>query len=528
MIIDRCKLKGLFKAAVCIFFMIFLLGATINAQSVSGNYGGEITVAISAEPVTLNVHTSPATVTTQVGGHIAEPLYGMNEKGNFLPVLAKEEAKWDDQKKEFIIKLHQGVKFHDGTEMTSKDVLASIKSWQAHASQASVFGEYVTELRDIDSYTIGISAKEEFAIEALLGYPSQICSIYPEELLEEGFHTPIGTGPYKVDEWVSGSHIALSRFDDYTVVGTGPATGFVGEKIPYFDKVTFRFVPEDATRLELLLAGQVDFADSLSSIHYDRLIDANNAMPIIVKPLWKPLWRFNFKVFPAGMDEKQALKFRQAIQAVLDHEALMKAATGGQEQFYRLNSCVIAYPEQIYWNDVMEDTYNQNNIEKAKLLLEESGYKGQPINVMIAKDLSWIYKPSLEFVYQLEEKLGLNINVETMNFTTILERRFEENRWDIFSEGNSITYHPLYWSSFWTGTRPGWFTTDRVKEICQLATKLRDEKELFKLGVELTEILEENVPEIHAGDFFEMRGASNKLQNLRANVRDFFFWSTWR
>lgn len=517
-----------FKCLLVVFLITNFCGITLFAQTENEHYGGELKVGISAEPVTLHVHTSPALVTTTVGGHVVEGLYAMDAEGSFKPLLAKDRAEWNEEKKEFIIRLHQGVKFHNGKEMTSEDVIASIQSWRQHSSQASLFEAFVTNIKAIDPYTISISSKEEFVIEALLGYPTQICAIFPKELLEEGFQIPIGTGPYKVEEWISGSHITMVRHDDYTVVGTGPASGFVGEKIPYFDKITFRFVPEDSTRLELLLAGELDFVDSLSSINYSRLMDSKIATPIVVKPLWKPLWRFNFKSFPAGMDADEALKFRQAIQAVIDHEALMKAASGGQEPFYRLNSCIIAYPEQKYWNDEMDNTYNQKDLEKAKRLLQESGYAGEKINIMIAKDLSWIYKPSLEFIYQLESKLGINVNVETMNFTTILERRFEEKRWDIFSEGNSISYHPLYWGSFWTGTRPGWFTTDRAKEICQLATKTRDENELYDLGVELSGILEENVPEIHGGDFFEMRGASTALQNLRGNVRDCFFWSTWK
>ena len=518
----------IFNYLLSIFLVICFFSTTLFAATESDRYGGEVKVGISAEPLTLNLHESPAAVTCTVGGHIAEGLYGIDEEGTFKPVLAKDMAEWDEENKEFTIRLHQGIKFHDGTEMTSEDVVASIQNWRKHASQASLFEAYVTDIKAIDRYTISISAKKEFAVEAVLGYPTQLCTIYPKKLLEEEFHIPIGTGPYKVEDWFSGDHVTLTRYEDYTVVGNGAASGYVGEKISYFDKIIFKFIPEGSTRLELLLAGELDFVDSLSSVYYSRLMDSASAIPIVVKPLWKPLWRFNFKVFPAGMNADEALKFRQAIQAAIDHEALMKAASGGQEQFYRLNSCIMAYPEQKYWNDEMEDTYNQQDLDKAKRLLKESGYAGEKINVMIANNISWIYKSSLEFFYQLENKLGINVNVETMDFATILQRRFEENRWDIFSEGNSITFHPLYWSSYWTGNRPGWFATDRTKEICQLATTTRDDKALYKLWVELSQILEENVPEIHGGDFFEMRGASRALQNLRGGFRDFFFWGTWK
>lgn len=494
-----------------------------------GKFGGTLTVAISAEPVSLDVQKTPANVSQAVGGHILEPLYAMDAAGKVSPVLA-ESCIWNEEEKAFELTLRQHVYFHNGKEMTSEDVLASLERWRKFSATASIFDRFVPEdgISAEGRYSIRIAASSEFNITAVLGYPTTNDVIYPAELAaQEIIADPIGTGPYKLDEWVPGDHITLTRYEGYKPVWGPSPSGFAGTKIPYFDTIVFRFVPEDATRFELLKAGEVDFVDTILPIWLNELNETEGVDPIIVKPIWTPVWRFNFKRWPAGMDADQALKFRQACRAAVDMEELLKASASAREEFYRLNSCLIAYPEQIWWNDVCEDTYNINDQALAKDLLAESGYDGEPIHFMIANDIPWIYKPSLVLAEQLEE-IGINIQVEIMGFATILERRWEEDRWDIFSEGNSISYHPLYYSSYWGGKRPGWFTNDEVQELLDVMVTSRDFDEVYEGSVRLTEILEENIPEIQSGDFFELRAAASDLANLRGSYRTYFFWTTWR
>jgi len=495
----------------------------------AGRFGGTLTIAISAEPVSLDVQKTPSNVTQSIGGHILEPLFAMDAAGTVSPVLA-ESCVWNEAKNAFALRIRQHVYFHNGQEMTSDDVFASLDRWRKFSATASTFNRFVPEggITIVDTYTLEIAASSKFNIIGVFGYPTTNGVIYPAEIAAQvQIPNPIGTGPYMLDEWVPGDHITLIRYDGYQPVWGPSASGFAGTKIPYFDKIVFRFVPEDATRSELLRAGEVDFVDTILPIWFDELNETEGISPIVVKPIWTPVWRFNFKAWPAGMNAAQALKFRQACRAAVDMEELLQASASGSAEFYRLNPCLIAYPEQIWWNDVCDDTYNINDQDVAKQLLVESGYTNEPIRFMIANDIPWVYNPSLVLAEQLEE-IGINIEIEVMTFGTILERRWEEDRWDIFSEGNSISYHPLFYSSYWGGQRPGWFTNDEAQNLLDVMVTSADFDEVYGASVRLTEILEENIPEIQSGDFFELRAASSDLQNLRGEYRSYFFWSTWR
>src|SRR5262244_980969 len=171
-------------------------------------------------------------------------------------------SKWENSAdhKRWTFHLRRGVKFHDGTEMTSDDVKFSLQRAMSKRSTTGYAGPLRTLVQDIETPApdrVVIVTKEPTLI--IPTYLSRVLSTegmvlpkkYIESVGDDAFaRKPVGSGPYKFVEHVTGSHIKLAAVDSHWRIGT-----------PKYKAITFRLVPEETTRIALLRRGEVDVAD---------------------------------------------------------------------------------------------------------------------------------------------------------------------------------------------------------------------------------------------------------------------------
>src|SRR5437879_10334395 len=238
----------------------------------------------------------------------------------------------------YTFKLRSGIKFHNGKEMTSDDVVASLTRWGKQSIYGKALLAQVAELRAVGPLTVQMQLKEKSAIVLIsLAVPNNFGAIYPKEIAEK--FAPevkvteyVGTGPYKLVEWKPDQYIRMVRFDDYKSRNEKP-NGYGGGKTAWLDEIRFQPVPEVATRVAQVETGELDFADDLNLDAYDRLKKNPNLPPTVSKPYY---W------LVAVLNKKEGLmtnqKLRQAWQAGIDIEPIMKNAAGGQTEFYRMDS----------------------------------------------------------------------------------------------------------------------------------------------------------------------------------------------
>src|SRR5699024_9679970 len=129
--------------------------------------------------------------------------------------------------------LRQGITFHNGEEMTSEDVIASLERWQEKSSQAKTYhGETVFKAED--DYTVIAEMNESTTLDMyVLADMTQFASIMPKEIIDnasdDGVQEIVGTGPYHLEEWKQDQYIHLKKFEDYQS-RTESADGLAGEK----------------------------------------------------------------------------------------------------------------------------------------------------------------------------------------------------------------------------------------------------------------------------------------------------------
>ena len=178
------------------------------------------------------------------------------------------------------------MKFHNGKEMTSADVVPSLKRWGRVASVGRVLWKFVESVDAKDPYTVVISMKQPSS-SLIYGLAEPHAAIYPKESIEaagEGqLKEFIGTGPFRFVEHRPDRHIKLARFKDYSA-RSEPANGFGGKRTAYFDEILFLTVPETAVRLAGVETGEYHHAMFIKQDSYERIKNIPTLESRIVKP----------------------------------------------------------------------------------------------------------------------------------------------------------------------------------------------------------------------------------------------------
>src|SRR5699024_2242707 len=288
------------------------------------------------------------------------------------PMLA-ESVEMREDGLTYTFELREGVKFHNGKEMTSEDVEASMNRWLGLSARAKMLLEGA-EFKAVDEYTVELTLAEVASdtLDIMAGQ-GQFPAIMPKEIIEaageDGVSEFIGTGPFKYDEWKQDQYIKLEKYDDYAQRDE-PASGFVGKKEALVDNLYYYIVTDSSTRLAGLQTGEYHIADSMPYDNYEMLKSTANVDAHVF--LDGSLNMFYNKKEGIMADEK----IRQAINAVVDSESVMHASITNEE-LYELNNSFMN-PDQVNWTtDAGKDAYNQKDIDKAKKLADEAGYNGE-------------------------------------------------------------------------------------------------------------------------------------------------------
>jgi peptide/nickel transport system substrate-binding protein len=390
-----------------------------------GRFGGTIKIAAQAGTKSLDPSFSQANTTHTITVHIFENLFAWDRDYNIKNnMVDKWEASADGLTLTFT--LRDGLMFHDGSPVTSDDVVASLDRWLEKQPPAKVMKPYVAGIAAVDDTKFTISLTEPFsAAITLLGSLRRSGVIWPKEIAvltpfeDVGLDKIIGSGPYKVAEWKVGDKVVLERADMYNP-RSDEGNGFSGSQISYLDRIEWLEIPNEETKIAGLKTGQWDVVDSPSLDVYADL----NANPDINVSQYKPGHVSTVLVnhSKAPMNNK---KLRQAIQAAIDAESMM-LSLGGPELW---DTCAAIWfcgtPNE---STAGAELFNQNDMEKAKRLLAESGYDGEPLTLMNPTDYATITPTGPVFKAMLEE-IGINVDMPAMDWSTQVSNWSKPENW---------------------------------------------------------------------------------------------------
>jgi len=230
-------------------FVAFWLSLYVTGYAVPTAAGTDLTIGIGADVTAIDPHYHNLTPNSNVAAHIFDYLVLRDERQKPIPGLAESWRTVDPLTWEF--KLRRGVKFHDGSDFTAADVIASLERVPEVPNSPSPFTVYTKQIKEmtvVDAYTIRLKTAAPYPLMPTDLTQVAIISKNARKASTEDFNSgkaAIGTGPYKLVRYAKGDRIELVRHDAYW-----------GGKTPW-EKVTLRLLPNDASRVAALLAGDV-------------------------------------------------------------------------------------------------------------------------------------------------------------------------------------------------------------------------------------------------------------------------------
>jgi len=486
-------------------------------------FGGTLKVVSQASIKNLDIHANASYVTIAVALHIFESPFGWDSNVHVQPrVVDSWEVSSDN--KTYTFKLRDGNQFHDGSDFTSKDVIASIKRTGDAFSPAMAFmtKTYTTEdwLTEVDDSTFTINLNQPYGevINTLAypfgsGYvmPSEIAATPGNEFIESN-EQYVGSGPYKFSDWAPGYKITLERFGAYqprSEVGS-----FVtGASVPYISKIEWLEVPDEETKIAGLETGEWDVVDGAAFDFYKRL----ESNPEMVVPLYKPGHRSELGInnlqYPFDSSESGRLA-RLAAAAAIDVDVVM-AALGDSALW-------MVCPALFFCGTPLEsfegaDGYDVGDPAKAAALLKESGYDGSPITILNPTDYGTI-TPLGHAIKPFLEQAGFNVDMPALDWSSIVPRLGKKDGFNMYTTWGvhwGFNANPVTWNRLAVNlNRPNATTNPRMPELVKAFAEALDPAAKMKVIDEIQREWFDNPPSVFLGQWFSIYPHRSWLKNF--------------
>jgi peptide/nickel transport system substrate-binding protein len=355
---------------------------------------------------------------------IYDTLFGMGSDFQTKPQMAAAHEVSADGLTHTIT-LRPGLRFHDGEPVRARDCIASIRRW----SKRDVLGQRLDALLEEmtaasdDRFSIRLKRPWNGLTWAMGKAGANICAIMPERVAQTDPFTQItdftGSGPFRFlrDEWVAGSLAVFERNAAYQPRQEAPNL-LAGGKQVHFDRVEWRVMPDAATAAAALQNNEADWwetplPDLLPVLRRNRqiVVEAVNTAGSF------GVLRFNHLHAPF---DNPAI--RRALFPAVDQEAFVQAAVGTDPELYRIPAGAFT-PGTPLANDAgLEILTGPRDIEKAKQLLREAGYKNERVVLLSATDLPNL-QGMTEVAADLMRRVGFNVDLVSMDWGTQIQRR---------------------------------------------------------------------------------------------------------
>lgn len=481
------------KGLIVLFIFSFLFAFCEKKPDIK--YPNSITVGSLADAKRLLPIFASDSASADVSGWIFNGLTKYDKDINIVGDLAES---WDITKGglEIVFHLRRNVLWHDGVEFTADDVVFTydtITNPNIPTPYSSNYGP-VKKVIALDKYTVKVVYKEAYA-PAL---ESWSMGILPKHILEgkdisNDYYSrnPIGTGPYKFKEWITGHKIVLEAFDRY----------FEGR--PNIDKFIFRVIPDTATMFLELKSGGIDFM-GLTPPQYKLQANKSSFNKVFQKFRY-PAFGYTYLGYNL-LDPRFADKrVRKAITYAINKKEIISGVLLGYG-----TPCTGPFPPEswAYNKDVKDYEYSP---EKAKKLLENAGWKlgksgfvekdGIPFRftILINQGNEARIKTA-QIIKENLKKIGIDVNIKVLEWQAMLHDFIDKKRFEAVILGWALSRDPdIYdiWHSSKTKEGEFNFISYRNREVDELLIQGRktfDKEKRKRIYHRIHEILADEQP----------------------------------
>lgn len=489
-------------------FALLALASPATAQTIN--------VALNADIRSTNPGVNRDDNTDAVVLHMVEGLVGYRENGAVAPLLAEKVTTSADGLT-YTFTLRKGVKFHNGAELSSADVLWNWTrymdpktDWRCRSEFDGRIGMKVTGVTAPDPSTVVMTLEKPSALflDTMARTDcAMVAIIHKDSLKPDGsFDRPIGTGPFMLGDWRRGEFVSLKRFDAYVSPAGDKRDGYVGRKNALVPEVKFLAIADGATVKAGLISGALHVADIPDSDLPE--MQKSNSVQVVAAPSATKHALLLQSRDPLLSD----VRMRQAIAAALDLDELVAQASN---ELGKVNNSAV-HMASPYYSEVQRQRYS-NDPAKVKKLLAEAGYKGQTIKLIANKRSTVPSFPVAVVAQAMMQAAGINSEIEVLEWATQLDL-YSKGNYQMMSFSYSARIDPAQSYNQFSGPKDTYLSkawdSRRPDELIEKATITADEGERQKLFDELHKLMLADAPLIFLYNQVDTAVVSKRLQGF--------------
>ena len=508
----------------------FVRGAASQSSATTLKFVPQVDLS-SLDPI-----VNTAQITSNYAFAVYDTLYAVNAKLEPRPQMAEGHTVSADGRT-YLIRLREGLKFHDGEPVRAQDCAPSLARWAARDTMGQTLSTFVESWGVQDDRTLKVSLKQPFPMlfDALAKPGTSVPFIMPERVAKtpptQEVKESIGSGPFRFakDEFVPGSRAVFTKFDGY-ISRPEPPDWASGAKNVHFQRVEWHVIPDPGTAAAALQNGEVDWWQ-VASGDLLPLLQRNKDIALNIADLSgaNPILRFNHLNAPFN----NALN-RRAVLVSLNQEDYLRVVTGNDPSSYRL--CKSMFPCGTTFGTPVGDPIMKGDLNAGKQLLKESGYAGEKVVILSPSD-NPLAAPFGEVTADLLRKLGMNVELVTTDFGTMLQRR--NNRGPVEQGGWSIFHAPVTGTSVFNpliampvrgqgaSGYAGWYSSEKIEGLVKDWLVAKDASERLAVSDAIQREAFATVPSVPLGQFVSHGAYRKSLKGIIDGPAP-FFWSVQR
>ena len=413
---------------VLLFSLIAMSVLMVSGPAQAAQYKKEIIIAMADEFTTID----PMETTAESNQMVQDCTHDLLTDTNLVTMQNEGELleSWEMLTPDhWRFKLKGNVKFHNGEILSVEDVIFTFERAKNKATTSAYMAK-IKEFIKVDDLTFelklvagDVDLNYTFAANSLGILSKKAFETMPEEEAVK-----IGTGPWKLDQYVVGDYVTLVRFDECTLY-----------PVPKTERLTFRMIPEAAARMIALENGEVDVIMSPSATDYARLRESDKLELVTETGRGQHYVAFNLTNANSIVSNQ---RFREAVAYAIDKEEMVIAAWDGYAQV----STSIMCRDMAFYSDIKGIPYDP---KKAEQIFTELNAKGLTLN-LITSDAAHRVKMAENFQAQMAN-YGIKINVEFMQQAALISRLENNPQVEVFilswTPGKNADYmfrNPIY------------------------------------------------------------------------------------
>jgi peptide/nickel transport system substrate-binding protein len=430
--------------------LALLAAATFPLLAQTPTPGGALRFGVQSEPRSLDPHM---VITDGAVGHIVSNIFNTlvryDENMNVVPDLAES---WEIQEggRQITFKLRENVVFHDGTPFNAEAVKFSFDRVMTEANNSPYrrFFAPVQGIEVLGPHSIRFAFREPwpgFFYQLLyVGGMGIVSPAAVQRLGADGFaRAPVGTGPFKVGEWVSGQRLTLARNERYFRSGQ-----------PYLEALEFRFIPDASALVTALRTNQVELIRDFEA-QLIPLMERERTLRVSAKTAYTFDWLALNSAQPPFNDPR----VRHAINMAIDRNALARAVYGQQAA----GATTQMAPANLFHHPDHLPTF-RHDPQRARQLLAEAGASNLEFTLY-----SYTVKPQLAqlatVMQQQLGQIGVRVRHEVLEHQAWLQQVLRERRFQASVVPGTGGPEPHSYVMFWTSNNPINFVGIRNAEL---------------------------------------------------------------